>query len=251
MGSNNKTSKTTNDPLASAPILFPWYGAKHVPSVFRNGKQLEWNYREKIGAQYVGAITLELSEQTFGIFRIYNYVFPSNTGRELCVWSRKQPEIKEKNELRIDLYRLDELKEIVDPESKIMAVASDENILYYVGSPAASAVTISLAETDKPFSVVFPKDFQPFDDFFVVLEVEDLYEDPGFYGTALLEMMPNRGLAQIHPQDWFNKDPEVDYGYQWITRAARDMTTGKIVIEGIRIGTFELDESDRKLRKSS
>ena len=251
MASKNKTSKKTNDPLANAPILFPWYGAKYVPRVFRNGKQLEWNYREKVGDEYVGAITLGLSTQTLGIFRMYNYVFSSVTGSELCVWSRKQPEIKEKNELRIDLYRLDELREIADAENKMLTVAADEDVLYYVESRPTSVVTIPLTRSDEPFNVKFPKEFQSLDDLFAVLDVENLYDDPSFHNTALLEIMPSRGLAQIHPQDWFNQDTEVDDGYQWITRAARNMTTGRILIEGIRIGRFELDESDRKLRKSN
>ena len=250
MGSKSKTSGKSKDPLDNAPILFPWYGAKDVPRVFRAGKQLEWNYLENVGEEYVGVITLGSQNDTFGIFRMYDYVFPSRSGNELCVWSRKQPGIKDTKELSIELYRLDDLTEVVNPESKILSIAANENTFFVLEGKPAAKVTIPLTTSDKPVSAEFPKELDSFDDFFAVLEVENLYENPSYHGTVLVEILPSRGLAEVHPQDWFNQDNEIDHGYQWITRAARDARSGRIVVDGIRIGRLELDESGRKLRES-
>lgn len=58
---------------------------------------------------------------------------------------------------------------------------------------------------------------------------------------------PDRQLEVI-PQDWFNGGG-YDFGYQWITRVDRDPTTGRIVGEGIRLGSFRLDSSGRQIEK--
>ena len=52
--------------------------------------------------------------------------------------------------------------------------------------------------------------------------------------------------VSVFPQDWWNR-ADLDFGYQWVTRVARDPNTGKIVGEGIRIQPFVLDSSCREL----
>jgi len=58
------------------------------------------------------------------------------------------------------------------------------------------------------------------------------------------------GSAQVDviPQDWFNNG-NYDFGYQWITRVARDRKTGRIFGEGIRLGFFRLDETGRTVEQ--
>lgn len=51
----------------------------------------------------------------------------------------------------------------------------------------------------------------------------------------------------VFPQVWFNTG-DYDFGYQWITRVAR-RTDGSIVGDGIRLGRFELDESNLRVKK--
>jgi len=50
----------------------------------------------------------------------------------------------------------------------------------------------------------------------------------------------------VYPQDWFNHG-NFDFGYQWLTRIARDTETGEITGDGIRIELFALDDSYRQL----
>lgn len=54
--------------------------------------------------------------------------------------------------------------------------------------------------------------------------------------------------VSIIPQDWFNTGA-FDFGYQWITRVARDPNDGQIVGEGIRLGFFRLDKTGRKIEE--
>ena len=57
---------------------------------------------------------------------------------------------------------------------------------------------------------------------------------------------PAQGRLEIVPQDWFN-DGAYDFGYQWVTRAARLPESGEIVGEGIRLGVYRLDGSKRNV----
>lgn len=52
--------------------------------------------------------------------------------------------------------------------------------------------------------------------------------------------------VQVFPQDWFNEG-NYDFGYQWITRVAR-CANGCIVGDGVRLGRFELDETNRRVK---
>lgn len=52
--------------------------------------------------------------------------------------------------------------------------------------------------------------------------------------------------VEVLPQDWFNNG-NYDFGYQWVTRVAR-RSDGSIVGEGIRLGTFELDSTNRNIK---
>jgi hypothetical protein len=56
---------------------------------------------------------------------------------------------------------------------------------------------------------------------------------------------PDRGELIVLPQDWFNNGSH-DFGYEWITRVARD-DSGRIIGDGVRIGPFRLDETGRQL----
>lgn len=53
---------------------------------------------------------------------------------------------------------------------------------------------------------------------------------------------PPENIVDVLPMDWWN-DGDFDYGYEWVTKIARDPVTGNIVGEGVRILPFLLDRS--------
>ena len=65
---------------------------------------------------------------------------------------------------------------------------------------------------------------------------------------ALYVINPAHGRIEVYPQDWFNQ-AQLDYAYQWVTRVAREPTTGRIQGEGIRIDPFVLDATHRRLAR--
>jgi hypothetical protein len=71
---------------------------------------------------------------------------------------------------------------------------------------------------------------------------------PDKMNLCLMIMHPRENTLEVIPQEWYNEG-KFDYGYQWITRVARDPITAKIFGEGIRLGEFVLDDENRKIEK--
>ena len=68
-------------------------------------------------------------------------------------------------------------------------------------------------------------------------------DDPAF---ALFVFYPQAGLVEVLPQKWFTS-AQYSVGQQWITRAARDPESHRIVGECFGVGTFLLEEDGCRL----
>lgn len=56
------------------------------------------------------------------------------------------------------------------------------------------------------------------------------------------------GLVEVLPQKWFTS-AQYNVGQQWITRAARDPESHQIFGDGIRLGSFLLEEDGCRLQE--
>lgn len=70
-------------------------------------------------------------------------------------------------------------------------------------------------------------------------------DDPAF---ALFVFYLHAGLVEVLPQKWFTA-AEYDVGYQWIARAARDPQSHRLVGDGLRMGSFMLEEDGCHLER--
>jgi hypothetical protein len=70
-------------------------------------------------------------------------------------------------------------------------------------------------------------------------------DDPAF---ALFVFYLQAGLVEVLPQKWFTAS-QYRVGEQWITRAARDPESHRIVGECFGVGTFVLEEDGCRLEK--
>ena len=115
------------------------------------------------------------------------------------------------------------------------------------------AVGVRLALTDPPpvsmyfntgvidenISAVFPKELQAIDELLILCNSSAIpaRNDGINANLALLVARPQQSSYQLFPQDWFNSS-DLDFGYQWVTRVARDPQTGRVRGEGFRIVPF-------------
>lgn len=71
------------------------------------------------------------------------------------------------------------------------------------------------------------------------------HDDPAY---AIYAFYLQAGLVEVLPQKWYTYR-QYEQGRQWITRAVRDPETHRIVGDGFRIPTFELDESGTEIAR--
>lgn len=69
-------------------------------------------------------------------------------------------------------------------------------------------------------------------------------DDPAL---AIYAWEPARGTVTVLPQRWLTPATH-DLGYEWVTQVVRNPSTGRIVGDGIRLGTFELDDDGTRVR---
>lgn len=235
--------------LKGAAYLAPWYFNDDTPGILKNHQKLRWRFIEKISEEYVGVIVLEDQNQNcFAILRTYSYILPFADSTKFLIWNR---ELKKNipKELRIFQFNADDLTIIDNPEKKILELNNQE-AAFWISATPASILAFSINPRDEIHQLQFPDCFKSLDEFIIIADLENLYENPenGWNNTTLIVFQPKQGRFFIYPQDWFNKS-EYDFGYQWITRAARDPKKGYIQGQGIRIKDFILDDTNRKIRK--
>lgn len=105
---------------------------------------------------------------------------------------------------------------------------------------------------EQNISAVFPKELHAMDELLILCDSSAIAprEDGINANLALLVANPKQSVYRLYPQDWFNSS-DLDFGYQWITRVARDPQTGRVHGEGFRLKPFELDDSLRQLAQGT
>ena len=215
-------------------FLSPWYFKDNIPFLRRN---LKWKYFDKI------CITkLFDNKNCIGLIDTYCYLKPINP-EEFLIWVR--------GTTKIELYRIKDLQPIDNDEAVIKELKEKKEKYFFNCEPIEKIeYFFDLFQTEIDFD--FPDSFKNIDEIIQVNDMTGMYEDfkQGMMGnTGIVALNPRENKIKLYPQDWFNLDKTVDFGYQWITRADRNKSNGKIQIQGIRIGEFILDETNRQLER--
>ncbi len=152
---------------------------------------------------------------------------------------------RESGNIIFDCFLLSSLQPIADPFAT--AVSMREKKLGWAPLPASQHWEISPhLQAGSQFPLGIPHDWSHFEETLVLANHAD---SNGFdrMARAILVFDWLKRQVEVFPQDWFNNG-SYDFGYQWITRVAR-RSDGKIVGDGIRLGSFELDASNRQIEK--
>jgi hypothetical protein len=129
-----------------------------------------------------------------------------------------------------------------DPETltpMLIAKPNDAKARFVCAGDPVATTTIPCGLPEGEHRHAFPKEMQTVEELFLI--ALNPHAGPRDPFCSILELLPPQDRVRVFPQKWFTSE-SVDVGYQWITRAARDASSGHIVGDGIRIDGFELDD---------
>lgn len=204
-------------------------------------------------------------EQTGGVTRLvddaggvvailgyYNYVMKLNSST-LLIWNQKTERESEAERtppvhlVVIQPSLLSRFGDQLESVASRMEGAGRGARLALMEPPAVS--TYLRTDVIEPnISAVFPKELHSVDELLILCDSSAIppRADGINANLALLVAKPKQSVYQLYPQDWFNSS-DLDFGYQWITRVARDPQNGRVHGEGFRLTPFELDDSLRQI----
>ncbi len=118
--------------------------------------------------------------------------------------------------------------------------ASSERI--YATTPRLAEFDVSTEMGAGTHAIEVPASFHALDEVLAPCNYKAVEKnDPA---SAILVVYPQAGLVEVLPQNWITQET-YDIAKHWITRAARDPETHRIVGELSKAGVFELAENGR------
>jgi hypothetical protein len=230
----------TNELNEYSTYISPWYFMGNTPYLHQD---LYWKKIQQLNGEYVTLTGLflkglSLKNTCYGLIGLHCCVKPLENGQFL-IWHM--------NTQKIELFDVSKLKPI--RTSKINWDKLKKPYFFNSKPRSSFEFKIDPKQTESEFE--FPNTVKHIEEIIQVSNVKGIYSERTMRSTAVIVLKPKENRIEIYPQDWFNKDKNIDFGYQWITRAERIKGTDKIKIQGIRIGEYELDETKREIIKST
>ncbi len=196
------------------------------------------------GTSTSGKTALSGPRGTVAILNFYNYVVPLPTGR-LLVWHQKHIASGPTKPVVLRVLEPASLRPLLGTLEVLCSAMKEQDVpLLLDGAPEAE-VELETTESQRA-GIRFPDSLRHLDE--LLIPCHSSFAEPAASwergDIALMVASPAKGSLSIHPQDWFNRG-NTDFGYEWITRFARDPATGRVHGEGIRIAPFILEPNLR------
>lgn len=239
------------DVIGTVPGPSPWY-LDHPASQLRDsGGPLHWR-RAGEHAPRAGKTLLvaSRSDAVLAVADFYCYVRPLGDHRFL-VWRTEEvgegPSLQ--RSVRLSVFDADRLTPLADLDEVYATLGRHRR--FHAASGELATCTLSAALSDDAHEVALPSELAEAGELLLLVDStadgrRENHFDKMYLGLWILDAA--RGTLDVIPQDWFNGGP-YDFGYQWVTRVARDPGDGSIAGEGIRLGLFRLDASHRGIKE--
>ena len=227
--------------MASAPGPSPWYLRAPGIEVTTSSGLLAWREAGRTPDLTGKTVLSSPAGDPLLVLGFYCYVRGLGEGRLLIWWHEGNAALGELGKaatIRLTLVDADQLKPI--PNLRAACNEMDQHRwpgLIPAGIVSSTEVATGLAEG--VYHHEFPTEMK---------EIGELLLLDPHVGLRLLVLSPQVARLEVFPQNWFNEG-DYDFGYQWVTRVTRDPRTGNVLAEGMRLGLFELDASNRQVSK--
>lgn len=225
--------------LSEAIGPVPWYWETFPAFRSTSGQRFVWTHHGTDGP-IAQLVTLALEQQPDQIRLALNtycrpFLVPPNS---LGIWC------PEGRNIRLVCFDPDQLKAFDLAEVAGWFKQSSERI-YSAAAPVAD-FEVALTLEAGMHKVQVPGALANVDELLVPTSYKAMSNDePAF---AIFVFYLQAGLVEVLPQKWFTA-AQYRVGQQWITRAARDPDSHRIVGECFGVGTFLLEEDGCRLEK--
>ncbi len=184
------------------------------------------------------------------ILDFQNYAFPLSESA-LLVWNQYPRGLRgfPSPPVKLNILDPDQLAPLdLDLVSACERMTAADAPLLFTGEPSA-VLDLSTTIVGETLSASFPGQLSGVGELLILCHSSGIDADPGYErnNLALMVVRPSESCYVLHAQDWYNSGG-FDYGYQWVTRVARDRTTQAVHGEGVRIQPFVLDQTLRALK---
>ncbi|MGE5113462.1 MAG: hypothetical protein ACM3JB_21570 [Acidobacteriaceae bacterium] len=218
--------------IASAVGPAPWSWETFPRPTGVSGKRYEWRFHPQ-GSELAYLVTLHLpGELDKPRLALNTYCRPFLINSDAFgVWC------PEGRNLRFVAFDPDSLKAFEFIEIAGWFKNSSERMYAATAPIAEFSIPTTMPAGTNEFK--FPEEFQPVRELLTVTALPSTAADEA--SAAVFVLYPHAGLVEVLPQKWFTPR-KFDLGYQWITRVSRDPESHHIIGDGIRMGSFELND---------
>ena len=240
----------TNTPIPASvfngiPGPTPWYLRPTDPAV----EGFHWEQTHGKWARR-GKTFLVGNVGVVAVLDFYNYVMRLDPST-LLIWNQRSGSKYEGSPpVNLVVVRPSLLPSFGDKlDSEIARMETEGMRLALSGRPVV-AMNLNTGVIGENLTAAFPKELKAVDELLILCTSSAIARQDGSGANlALLVANPRLSSFSLYPQDWFNS-ADLDFGYQWVTRIARDPQTGRVRGEGFRIDPFELDGTLRNALKA-
>ena len=222
----------------------PWYLTPTTKTV----KGFQWKPAGQVSPA-AGKTLLLGCNGPVAVLNFYNYTMMLDES-SLLLWHQQWTHNVPTEPVRLLVIDPNRLSSLPDDLDSLYKTMNDDHVPIALGGLPTAEVRLPTDNCSDELRAEFPEQTRSLEELLILCRSSSIPTGVPENGSnsALLVARPRESSYRIYPQDWFNSGG-LDYGYQWITRIARNPLTGKVQGEGIRISPFVLDNSLRKLCK--
>lgn len=224
----------SNDLFDKVPGPTPWYSRAGSPAV----EGFHWEQTSE-----GGKTLLVGTAGVVAVLGFYNYVMKLDSST-LLIWNQRGGTESEGTQpVDLVVIRPSLLPTFGDGLAKETQQMDETGARLALSDKPVASISLKTGIIGADVPSTFPKELEAIEELLILCNSAAIsVQGDTKPKLALLIAQPKQSTIRLYPQDWFNS-ANLDFGYQWVTRVARNPETGRVHGEGFRLDPFELDDT--------